>query len=175
MSNRTSRGALSPLPGSPGPGDPCPEVDPRPTSSSVAPPVGASLCPPGGRGWPDAHRRAGGVRSRNCGKRRFSEQAQESFDRGRRKKELVTQSCPTLCNPMDCHPPGSMGFSRQEDGSGLLCPSPGDLPDPGIKPRWTSLPSEPPGKPKGLQHPVFPGASHPSTNWAQLCLASKIR
>ena len=31
----------------------------------------------------------------------------------------------------------SMGFSRQEYWSGLPCPSPGDLPDPGIEP--TSL------------------------------------
>ena len=30
--------------------------------------------------------------------------------------------------------PLSMGFSRQEDWSGLLCPPPGDLPDPGIEP-----------------------------------------
>ena len=29
----------------------------------------------------------------------------------------------------------SMGFSRQEYWSGLSCPSPGDLPDPGIEPR----------------------------------------
>ena len=28
--------------------------------------------------------------------------------------------------------PLSMGFSRQEYWSGLLCPPPGDLPDPGI-------------------------------------------
>ena len=27
-----------------------------------------------------------------------------------------------------------MGFSRQEDWSGLPCTSPGDLPDPGIEP-----------------------------------------
>ena len=33
--------------------------------------------------------------------------------------------------------PLSMGFSRQEYWSGLPCPPPGDLPDPGIKP--TSL------------------------------------
>ena len=33
--------------------------------------------------------------------------------------------------------PLSMGFSRQEYWSGLPCPSPGDLPDPGIEP--TSL------------------------------------
>ena len=47
--------------------------------------------------------------------------------------------------------PLSMGFSRQEYWSGLPCPSPGDLPDPGIKPRSSalqadSLLSEPPGK-----------------------------
>ena len=37
---------------------------------------------------------------------------------------------------VDYHPPGSslsMGFSRQEYWSGLPCPPPGDLPDPGIK------------------------------------------
>ena len=31
--------------------------------------------------------------------------------------------------------PPSMGFSRQEYWSGLPFPSPGDLPNPGIKPR----------------------------------------
>ena len=46
--------------------------------------------------------------------------------------------------------PLSMGFSRQEYWSGLPFPSPGDLPDPGIKP-WPpafqadTLNSEPPG------------------------------
>ena len=38
---------------------------------------------------------------------------------------LVTQSCPTLCNPMN------MEFSRPEYCSGQPFPSPGDLPDPG--------------------------------------------
>ena len=44
------------------------------------------------------------------------------------------QSRLTLCNPMDCSPPAlwSLGFSRQEYGSGLPCPPPGDLSDPGI-------------------------------------------
>jgi len=47
--------------------------------------------------------------------------------------------------------PLSMGFSRQEDWSGLPFPSPGDLPDSGIKPKspalqTDSLLSEPPGK-----------------------------
>ena len=31
------------------------------------------------------------------------------------------------------------GFSRQEYWSGLPCPSPGDLPNPGIEPRLTTL------------------------------------
>ena len=48
------------------------------------------------------------------------------------------QSCPTLCNPIDCSPPSqahlSVGFSSQEYYSGLPCPPPGDLPGPGIKP-----------------------------------------
>ena len=49
------------------------------------------------------------------------------------------QSCPTLWDSMDCsvQAPLSMGFSTQEYWSGLPCPPPGDLPDPGIKP--TSL------------------------------------
>ena len=43
------------------------------------------------------------------------------------------------------------GFSRQDHWSGLPCPPPGDLPNPGIKPRspalWVdSLPTKPPGK-----------------------------
>ena len=46
---------------------------------------------------------------------------------------LVAQSCPTLCDPMTvaCQAPLSVGFSRQEQWSGLLFPFPGDLPDPG--------------------------------------------
>ena len=45
----------------------------------------------------------------------------------------------------------SFGFSRQEYWNGLLCPSPGDLPDSGIDPgssalQIDSLLSEPPGK-----------------------------
>ena len=47
--------------------------------------------------------------------------------------------------------PLSMGFSRQEYWHGLPFPSPGDLPNPGIKPGSPALqadasPSEPPGK-----------------------------
>ena len=49
--------------------------------------------------------------------------------------------------------PSSKGLSRQEYWSGLPCPLPGDLPNPGIEPRSPalqadSLLSEPPRKPK---------------------------
>ena len=48
--------------------------------------------------------------------------------------------------------PLSMGFSRQEHWSGLLCPPAGDLLDPAIEPRSPALQadsslSEPPRKP----------------------------
>ena len=64
------------------------------------------------------------------------------------------QSCPTLCNPMDyiAHQASlSIELSRQEYWSGLPCLPPGDLPNPGIKPRSSalqadSLPAESPGK-----------------------------
>ena len=54
-------------------------------------------------------------------------------------------------------PPLSMGFPRQKYWSGLPCPSPGDLLDPGIEPSclvspaWTSgfFTTVPPGKPGG--------------------------
>ena len=65
-------------------------------------------------------------------------------------KVKVTQSCLTLCNPMDYIQ--SMESSRPEYWNGWLFPSPGVLPNPGIKPRSPafqadSLPAEPPGKP----------------------------
>ena len=67
---------------------------------------------------------------------------------------LVTKSCPTLVT-LWIEEPGrlqSMGFSRQEYWSGLPFPSPGDLPNPGIKPgslafSVDSLPTELQGEP----------------------------
>ena len=52
-----------------------------------------------------------------------------------------------------CQAPLSMAFSRQEYWSGLPCPPPENLPNPGIEPRSPtlqadSLLSEPPEKPK---------------------------
>ena len=56
--------------------------------------------------------------------------------------------------------PLSMGFSRQENWSGLPFPFPGDRPDPGIEPeslafQADSLVSEPPGKPGGVLFSVL--------------------
>ena len=56
----------------------------------------------------------------------------------------------------------SMGFSRQKYWSGLLFPSLGDLPEPGIEPRSSALQvdgltSEPPGR----KHKLNPTPPHP--------------
>jgi len=59
-----------------------------------------------------------------------------------KEESEVAQLCPTLCDPMDSslhQAPPSMGFSRQEYWSGLPFPSPGNLPNPGIKPRSLAL------------------------------------
>ena len=54
---------------------------------------------------------------------------------------LLAQSCLTLCDPMDSSPQGSSvhGILKAKLQSGLPFPSPGDLPDPGIKPRSLEL------------------------------------
>ena len=62
------------------------------------------------------------------------------------ESESEGYSAVSLCEPMDY-------FSKPEYWSGLLFPSPEDLPNPGIKPRsptlqMDSLPAEPPGKAK---------------------------
>ena len=48
---------------------------------------------------------------------------------------LVNKSCLTFATPwtVTCQASLSMGFSRHEYWRGLPCPSPGDLPDPGIE------------------------------------------
>ena len=69
---------------------------------------------------------------------------------------LVAKWCPVLfVTPWTVahQVPLSMGFSRQECWSGLPFPSPGDLPNPGIKPASPTLAggfftTEPPGKPR---------------------------
>ena len=69
----------------------------------------------------------------------------------------LLQSCLTLCDPMDCSPPGSSvhGILQARILEWLPCSPPGDLPDPEIEPaspvsaalQVDSLPAEPQGKP----------------------------
>ena len=68
-------------------------------------------------------------------------------------KVKVPQSCPTICDPVDCSLPGSSvhGIFQAWILEWVLFPSPGDVPNPGIEPRSPALqadssPSEPPGK-----------------------------
>ena len=42
------------------------------------------------------------------------------------------QSCPTLCDPLDCSPPGSSAHGILQARI-LECPPPEDLPDPGTE------------------------------------------
>ena len=69
----------------------------------------------------------------------------------------------------------SMGFSQQEYWSGLPCPSPGDLPDPGIIAASPAIPalqtdswlSEPLGKPHAYTYMyIYHGAS-PMAQWVK--------
>ena len=66
-----------------------------------------------------------------------------------RKGKWKSQSCATLCNPMD-YTVHAVLQSRILEW--VVFPSPGDLPNPGIKPRPPALraylPAEPRGKPK---------------------------
>ena len=56
--------------------------------------------------------------------------------------------------------PLSVGFARQEYWSGLPCPSPGDLPNPGVEPHFLhrqadSLPLGHQGSPSAFVHLFF--------------------
>ena len=70
------------------------------------------------------------------------------------------------------------GFSRQEYWSELLCPPPGVLPKPGIKPRSPPLRAdssltEPPGKPKNTEWVAYPfsrGSSWPRNQTRVSCI-----
>ena len=78
-------------------------------------------------------------------------------------KLKVTQSCPTLCDPMEYSPWSSPGLNT---GVGSPFPSPGPLPNPEIEPRSptlqaNSLPTELSGKPEqglGVQFNSFYGS-----------------
>ena len=54
---------------------------------------------------------------------------------------MCTQSCPTLCNPIDCSPSGSSvhGLFQQEYWNRLPFPTPGDLPKTEIEPTFLAF------------------------------------
>ena len=52
---------------------------------------------------------------------------------------LVGKLCLTLCDPVTCQAPPSMGFPRQEYWSGLPSPPPRDRPNPGTEPESPAL------------------------------------
>ena len=56
---------------------------------------------------------------------------------------LVTQSCLTLCDPMDCSPPGCSvhGILQERILEWVACPRPRDLSDPEIKPESLMSPA----------------------------------
>ena len=75
---------------------------------------------------------------------------------------VLTQSFQLFVTPWTaaCQAPLSLGFSRQEYWSGLLCSPPGDIPDPGIELMSPALAgrffkTEPPGKPPDLSRKNF--------------------
>ena len=74
---------------------------------------------------------------------------------------LGAQLCLTLCNSMDCSPPGSSvhGCFHQEYWSGLPFSIPRDLPSPGIEPAFLGSPALAAGffttVPRGKPHTVI--------------------
>ena len=76
------------------------------------------------------------------------------------------RSCLTLCDPVDCGPPGSSVHEILQARilEWVAIPSPGDLPSPGIESVSPALAggffsAETPGKPGGRLWVVFPGLS----------------
>ena len=90
-------------------------------------------------------------------------------------------ACMLSCLSRVHQAPLSMGFSRQEYWSGLPCPPPQDLPDPGTEPiflcllHWQegSLPLVPPGKPEGQAIPLEIMTTSPLPN-SNCALSSKV-
>ena len=73
-----------------------------------------------------------------------------------------------------------MGFPRQESWSGLPLPSPGDLPNPGIKPRSPALAggfftTEPHGKPSVGDVSLKKKKKKSDPKWSQLSLGQQTK
>ena len=69
--------------------------------------------------------------------------------------------------------PLSVGFPRHWSWSGLPFPSPGDLPDPGIKPASPASPALQAGS-SSLSHQVSPAWREPRSNWKTLTAKGRV-
>ena len=99
---------------------------------------------------------------------------------------LVTQSCPTLCDPMDCSPPGSSVHGDSPGKNirvGCLAFLQGIFPTPCIKYTRSStlqadsLSSEPPESPRILEWVAYPfsrGSSQPRNQTGISCIAGRF-
>ena len=83
-------------------------------------------------------------------------------------KVLLAQSCLTLCDPMDCGPPGSSvhGILQARIPEWVAIPFSRRSSQPRIEPRFPtlqldSLPAEPPGKLEWVAYPFSRGSSDP--------------
>ena len=90
-------------------------------------------------------------------------------------KVLVTQSCPTLRDPINCSPPGSSvhGIFQARILESLPCPPSGDLPKPGIEPsspalHADSLPSW------ATREPTLPCSDCRWSCWGYCCFLSSL-
>ena len=108
------------------------------------------------------------------------------------KNNIITRSCLTLATPWTaaCQATLSMGFSRQKYWSGLPFPPPGDLPNPGIKPKFPALLEvslshcrriphhlSHQGSPRLLEWVAYPrsrGTSHPRNPAGVSCIAGRF-
>ena len=82
---------------------------------------------------------------------------------------LIAQSCPTLCDPMGCSPPGSSVHGILQ----ARIPSPGDLLSSRMGPRSPALqanylPSEPPRKPTEEEHRAITNSARKKRKWCSV-------
>ena len=88
---------------------------------------------------------------------------------------LVAHSCPTLCNLLDCSPPGSSvhGILQARILERVPFPSPGDLPDPEIESKSPALQADSlPAGPLGKPSEALTNNKNLGGNVENLCLTS---
>ena len=96
---------------------------------------------------------------------------------------LVTESCPTLCNPVDYSLPDSSlhWILRVRKLEWVACPPLGDLPNPGIEPRSPTLQVDSllshQGSPRILEWVIYPfsrGSSSPRNRTSTSCIIGRF-